>query len=73
MVFGKVNCFNIHNIADKSFTFHQSRVPSLEDEMATDGKSQRRFAANGNGFCVQFYVQTRLWYRSCTSLTTWTE
>ena len=45
MVFGKVNCFNIHNIADQSFTFHQSRVPSLEDEMATDGKSQRRFAA----------------------------
>lgn len=45
MVFGKVNCFNIHNIADQSFTFHQSRVPSLEDEMATDGKSQRRFEA----------------------------
>ena len=45
MVFGKANCFNIHNIADQSLTFHQSRVPSLEDEMATDAKSQRRFAA----------------------------
>ena len=72
MVFGKVNCFNIHNIADQSFTFHQSRVPSLEDEMATDAKSQRRFVAKKMASFCNFYVQTRLWYRSCTS-TTWTE
>lgn len=57
MVFGKVNCFNIHNIADQSFTFHQSRVPSLEDEMATDGKSQRRFAAKKIGTEVVLLLQ----------------
>ena len=71
MVFGKVNCFNIHNIADQSFTFHQSRVPSLED--GDRWKISASFCSEENGFCVQFYVQTRLWYRSCTSLTTWTE
>ena len=71
MVFGKANCFNIHNIADQSLTFYQSRVPSLEDEMATDAKSQRRFAAKKMASVCNFYVQTFLWY-SCTC-TTWTE
>ena len=54
MVLGKACYFNIHNLQIYLSQFKQSRVLSVEDEMANDAKSLRNFAVRKTAIVGNF-------------------